>query len=379
MLNDESHPEIGVLYVDDEEKALKYFRMAFAPKFTVFTASSAAQGLEILRANAARISLVLSDQRMPETLGAVFLGRVRQEFPNHVRMLTTAYSDLDSAIQAVNQGHIYQYVTKPWKPEELAIVLRRAADYHHVLSERNQLLALKMTTLQRILCSDRLKWLLIHSRSLSERKQAAFRRALMAFLKALPPALNPVVSDGAGFSRRNFDIGGLIRDEYLNAAHCLDLMNSWATASAAQPLPQALEDRLESLDSAGHGEVWNLPDSLRNFLTVLIPFARLQPEAVTIEAGNSREYRIAITPGADSLSEQNLVRALFGLLIEREAPEVSVLFFETLLALSVADASLALNIGTILVTFSPAHEEDSVEAIIAELYEKFSAADIAQL
>jgi ActR/RegA family two-component response regulator len=156
MLNDQARNKCGVLYIDDEEMALKYFRRALADRFEVFTASSAREGLEVLRREADRIGIILSDQRMPETLGAEVLAAIREEFPSKVRILTTAYSDLKSAIDAVNKGHIYQYVTKPWDTDQLIMVLQRAADYYAVLTERNELLALKMTTLQRLICGDSL-------------------------------------------------------------------------------------------------------------------------------------------------------------------------------------------------------------------------------
>ena len=379
MLNDDSQPSAGVLYVDDEEKALKYFRMAFSPKFQIFTASSGAEGLEVLRREAGRIAIVISDQRMPEMLGAEFLGLVREGFPEVVRILTTAYSDLESAIQAVNRGHIYQYVVKPWEVQEFGMVLQRAADYHHVLAERNQLLALKMTTLQRILCSDRVKWLLIHSRTLSERKQSAFRRTLVAFVKAMPEALNPVASAGAGFQQRNFEIGGLIRDEYLNATRCLDLMNSWTAASAVQPLPDSLAAQLNDQASVDRGEVWSVPESLRNLLSALLEAGRLAPDEISLEIDASCQVRLTLAPAGENFDEGGLIRTLFGLLIERETPELSVLFFETLLAISVAGGSLTLGLPSTSLNFAPVGESDAVDAIITELYEKFSASDISRL
>ena len=268
-------------------------------------------------------------------------------------------------------------MVKPWDTTELGMVLQRAADYHHVLAERNQLLALKMTTLQRLLCSDRVKWLLIHSRTLSERKQSAFRRALFAFVKAMPEELNPVASAGAGFQQRNFEIGGLIRDEYFNAARCLDLMNAWAPTSAVPPLPEALAARLQELASADIGEVWSVPDSLRNFLSELLDAGAIAPSEIALEVDPA--FRTLITAGA-SPDEAGLARRLFGLLVERETPELSVLFFELLLALSVAEGSLTLHLGpTAVFDFAPVGEPDAVEAIVAELYEKFSASDISRL
>jgi len=89
MLNTNSNP-VGILYIDDEEKALKYFRMAFGQKYKVFTAASGPEGLETLRKEAASIGIVITDQRMPGMQGAEVLGQVRTEYPHIVRILTTA-------------------------------------------------------------------------------------------------------------------------------------------------------------------------------------------------------------------------------------------------------------------------------------------------
>jgi ActR/RegA family two-component response regulator len=384
MLNNDSTTKAGVLFVDDEEKALKYFRMAFAEAFEIHTALSAEEGLATLRAQAGKIAVVISDQRMPGTVGADFLAQVRSEYPNIIRILTTAYSDLNSAIRAVNRGHIYQYVTKPWDIQDLQGILRRAADYQHVLSERDQLLALKMSTLQRILCSDRLKWLLIHSRSLSERKQAAFRRALSAFVNAIPLPLNPAVSAGAGFKQRDFDIAALIQDEYSNATRCLDLINAWTTASSVDPLPEALSVPLNEMAAMDSGEMWSLPDSLKNFLSALIATSGVTPEEVSIETDRKSAVSITITPADASFSEPEFLRQLFGLLIERETSELSILFFEMLLALSVSGGSLKLAVhsststdGGTIMSFAPAGNTNDLGEIVNGLYEKFSAADIS--
>lgn len=299
--------------------------------------------------------------------------------PNAVRILTTAYSDLDSAILAVNRGHIYQYVVKPWEVDDLGMVLHRAADYHFVLSERDAVLSLKMTTLQRILCSDRIKWLLLHSRSLSDRKQAAFRRALAALVKALPQDANPVVNAGAGFQQRDFDIAALIRGEFFNASHCLDLMNSWAASNEAHPLPDALAAQVNALSSADAGEVWSVPDSLRSFLAAVVERCGTDVSLEVDAAGN-----IAVSIRPPVLERSAFQRELFGLLVEKKSSELGVRLFEILLAVSLAGGSLALAVSpgsgdSFALTIRPGDEQGDVESIISGLYEKFTAADISQL
>lgn len=156
----ETSTSCAILYVDDEDRALKYFRRGFSANQTVHTALSADEGLEILRQHADSIGIIVSDQRMPRKTGVEFLSEVRRAYPRIVRILTTAYSDLDSAIRAVNEGAIYQYVVKPWDLTEFSMVLRRASDYYHILRERDELLALKFGSLQRILLTDRVKTVL---------------------------------------------------------------------------------------------------------------------------------------------------------------------------------------------------------------------------
>lgn len=352
MTNPDTTPACGILYVDDEEKALKYFKRAFFPKFEVFTAASGPEALEVLRRESGKIGIVLSDQRMPDMLGAEFLGLARQEFPQIVRILTTAYSDLKSAIQAVNTGYIYQYVVKPWEIRELGMVLQRAADYYQVLTERNELLALKMTTLQRVVCSDRVKWLLLSSHGLDSAAQSAFRGAVAALVKALPEDLRPAVAGPGAFSKQQFEITALIRDEYQNAARCLDSM-----------------DRLRA--AAGG----SLAKSLEAFRAALVEACGFDAQDVVLETGEPANAQLRLPAGAGGI----LTGALFGLLIERETPDVSVRFFEVLVALASVAGTLTIQAnGSGSLVFSPKAEPDASQ-VIGELYEKFSASDISRL
>ena len=106
--------KFALLYVDDEEKALKYFQRAFGDTFRIFTAPNAAEGLRILEVHRGEIALILTDQRMPGETGVQFLEKTRQVHPRAIRMLVTAFADLNDAIGAVNTGAIYKYITKPW-------------------------------------------------------------------------------------------------------------------------------------------------------------------------------------------------------------------------------------------------------------------------
>jgi two-component system probable response regulator PhcQ len=159
--------QLSILFVDDEEQACKYFRLALEPEFSVLTAASAREALEVLRAQHANIGIVVSDQRMPGDSGSAFLTKVRQEEPSTVRILTTAYSDMDAAIEAVNSGSIYKYIVKPWDLNDLRVTLRRAMEYRLLRQERDLLVKEKLATLQHLLVADRVRSLAVLAKGLS--------------------------------------------------------------------------------------------------------------------------------------------------------------------------------------------------------------------
>ncbi len=105
--------QYGVLYVDDEEQALKYFRKGLDKEFTVLTATRVAEALQILEQQAGKIGVIITDQRMPGQSGVELLTQVRERWPAIVRILVTAFTDIDSAIAAVNAGAVFKYLTKP--------------------------------------------------------------------------------------------------------------------------------------------------------------------------------------------------------------------------------------------------------------------------
>jgi two-component system probable response regulator PhcQ len=156
MENLYDYKKFAILYVDDEEKSLKYFERAFGDDFRVFTAANAQDGFRLLEQHPDEIGLLLTDQRMPGEKGVWLLERARQFRPRILRMLVTAYSDMDAAIAAVNSGSIYKYVTKPWDPPQFELTLRQGLEFFMVQSERDQLLLEKMSVLRNMMIADRI-------------------------------------------------------------------------------------------------------------------------------------------------------------------------------------------------------------------------------
>ncbi|CAA7620614.1 Signal transduction histidine kinase [Candidatus Terasakiella magnetica] len=117
--------KLNVLVVDDEPQILTAITDLLEDEFAVWTASDGDGGLAILEIQ--DMAVILSDQRMPGMTGAEFLGRARS-LSDATRVLVTGYSDLDALVSAVNLGQIHAYLSKPWNPLELKVVVRTAAD-----------------------------------------------------------------------------------------------------------------------------------------------------------------------------------------------------------------------------------------------------------
>ncbi|HVK59296.1 MAG TPA: hybrid sensor histidine kinase/response regulator [Candidatus Kapabacteria bacterium] len=149
------YKKFAILYVDDEEKSLKYFTRAFQDQFRVFTATNAQDGYALLNQHKDEIGILMTDQRMPGEKGVQLLERARQLRPKIIRMLATAYSDIEAAIDAVNTGAIYKYVHKPWDIPNLEVTLRRALEFFMVQRERDELLKEKLSVLHNLLITDR--------------------------------------------------------------------------------------------------------------------------------------------------------------------------------------------------------------------------------
>lgn len=120
------NPPATLLLVDDEPEILVALSDLFEDEFRVLTASSGARGLEILAAEP-DVHVIISDQRMPEMTGDVFLGRARQVSRSEA-LLLTGYADLEAVINALNHGRIAGYAPKPWEPAALLSMVRNAAE-----------------------------------------------------------------------------------------------------------------------------------------------------------------------------------------------------------------------------------------------------------
>ncbi len=152
---DNSNQEHVVLFVDDEEKTRKYFNRLFGDKFRIMVAVDGMHALEVFKQNSEKIAVVVTDQRMPNMSGTQLLEKVREIKPTCIRILSTAYADIDTAIDAVNKGGMYQYITKPWEVNDLEAAIDRALELYSIQLERDALLRQKLSSVEMLASSDR--------------------------------------------------------------------------------------------------------------------------------------------------------------------------------------------------------------------------------
>jgi CheY-like chemotaxis protein len=132
----EARPRI--LVVDDEEAILETMTFTFEDDYEVHTSTDPRRALDMLEAKGP-FAVVLTDQRMPDMSGVEFVTEVRRRHPTTIRMILTGFSDMDAIIQAINDGNIYAYITKPWEPDQLKQVMKRAVEHHQLAAENERL------------------------------------------------------------------------------------------------------------------------------------------------------------------------------------------------------------------------------------------------
>jgi DNA-binding NtrC family response regulator len=126
-----------LLVIDDEPDVCDSVHDLLRREFRVLKAHGAQEGLRLMQEE--EVHIIMTDQRMPTVSGVELLASVKARKPRAVRMLFTGYSDLDSIIAAINQGHIFQFLKKPWQPEELQDAVRAAAaEYDRLVADAEE-------------------------------------------------------------------------------------------------------------------------------------------------------------------------------------------------------------------------------------------------
>ncbi len=135
-MSEENLPNL--LAVDDEQSSLNAIKRTLRRSFNVTLAKNGHAALEAMRSN--NFSVILADQRMPEMTGGEFFKKAIERQPAAMRILITGYSDAEAMIHAINEGQIFYYVHKPWEPDDLELIVKRANDQYRLISENERLL-----------------------------------------------------------------------------------------------------------------------------------------------------------------------------------------------------------------------------------------------
>jgi len=256
MENLYDYQRYAILYVDDEEKSLKNFVRAFEDQFRILTAPNARGGLALLEQHKDEIGLLMTDQRMPGEKGVWLLERARQLRPRIIRMLVTAYADMEAAVAAVNTGAIYKYITKPWDPPQLENTLKRGLEFFIVQRERDELLQEKLSVLHNMMVADRIVSLGLLAAGLSHH----IRNSLVAvktFLDLAPAKLEEEKIELSGLRNPDF-----WKEYYQNVQGQIEKINNL----------------LKELWTASERPVFSFADVVQPHSVIADVVAQLQPE-----------------------------------------------------------------------------------------------------
>jgi len=205
--------DYGILYIDDEMKSLKYFEAIFENLAPIYIANSPEEGFALFREQHHRIGIVVSDKKMPGESGLSLLARIREVDPLPLRFLVTAFSDLDVAVDALNDGLLYSYLTKPWDPDDLEHRLSKAMSHFCLARERERLLREKADAVQQILMADKAASIGILSAGLNHHLRNALT-VMRTFHDLLPYQLEEEIEgeprDGAFWNDYYGEVGGQI-------------------------------------------------------------------------------------------------------------------------------------------------------------------------
>ncbi|MCD6161936.1 MAG: response regulator [candidate division Zixibacteria bacterium] len=127
-----------LLLVDDEPNVLKSLkRLLIDTDYKIFTADSGEKGLEVF--DKKQIHVVISDYRMPEMNGVEFLSKVKEKSPETIRIILSGYADAVAIVDAINEGEIYKFITKPWNDHEFLTTIMRTFEQYDLQHENDRL------------------------------------------------------------------------------------------------------------------------------------------------------------------------------------------------------------------------------------------------
>ncbi|WGS51679.1 response regulator [Paraburkholderia sp. D15] len=261
-------PPPAILFVDDEATSVKYFERAIGAIAPVVTGASVEEGKRMLDAHAESLAVLVSDQRMPGEYGNELLRYARERYPHIVRILTTAYSELEQTVEAVNQGQIHRYIKKPWDIAALRMEMKQALELSGLRRERDQLVREKLGVLQTQTLASRIGT--VHTLCVSLIGPGRFQ-PMETYLAGTELA----GTRNAEPDWQRMDYADLMRAEsecsgsfgHALGTRLAELRTRYAGRGAAEAVQVFAEVLGGSVRGDGDALVWNTPDTLSEFLT----------------------------------------------------------------------------------------------------------------
>ena len=118
---------IKILFVDDDLTSIEYFKTSFSDKYNILIAQSGEEGLDILQKHE-NIVLILTDHRMPQMTGISFLTKSMKSSPDSMRILIRGHSENELVIRAINEGHVFYFIVKPWSFIDISVAIKDALE-----------------------------------------------------------------------------------------------------------------------------------------------------------------------------------------------------------------------------------------------------------
>ncbi|MGP1684939.1 MAG: response regulator, partial [Giesbergeria sp.] len=148
------NPKHTLLLVDDEPNILAALkRLLRLDGHVILTANSGAEGLDVLSRH--KVDVIISDQRMPGMTGVEFLRAAKVSYPDTIRIVLSGYTELQSVTDAINEGAVYRFLTKPWEDEQLREHIQKAFEHKELLNENQQLNIRIRSTNQELVAANR--------------------------------------------------------------------------------------------------------------------------------------------------------------------------------------------------------------------------------
>tara|TARA_R110000850_G_scaffold8950_11_gene32963 strand:+ start:6758 stop:7999 length:1242 start_codon:yes stop_codon:yes gene_type:complete len=335
--------DFGILYVDDEEKSLKYFQAIFEDIAPIYVASSPEEGFRIFSENHDRIGLVLSDKKMPNESGLDFLQRVREVNPDPLRFLVTAYADLDVAVEALNNGLLYSYLSKPWDPDDLEQRLVEAMRHFCLTRERERLIQEKAEAFEQLMMADKAASIGILSAGLNHHLRNALT-VMRTFYDMLPYQLKEELGrepkDSSFWGDYYDEVGGQInrmtsmlsnlaegaRTSFLNVEEGIDVAEVFRQAgemvigdSSQIEVAYSVEEGLPLISGDGQkiGQMARL--LFQEAKSALVDEGHVEVRITTYQGGD--QLRIVFVDNGEPISDEDMKHLFDPFFVRPERPE----------------------------------------------------------